>query len=138
MRILTYYGFIDIVLFVKRKPLLWIKAAYRDYMRFPDGVHDVIGRALDEAQWGKKAPEAKTMSHFGSAAIVEIADDYERNTYRAVYTVEFPKAVIVLHAFQKKSKTGIKTPKSDIDLIVERRKTAKEIYEHWLEENKEK
>ena len=81
---------------------------------------------MNEAQLGgKHHPKAKPLKGFHGSGVVEIADDYDGDTYRAVYTVRWSDAVYVLHAFQKKSKTGIKTPKQDIDLIKQRLALAK-------------
>lgn len=77
----------------------------------------MMGRALDAAQRGDKAPNAKPLRGFGGAGVLEIVDDHDGDTYRAVYTVRFAEAVYVLHAFQKKSKRGVATPKRDLDLI---------------------
>ena len=68
------------------------------------------------------------MKGFGGASVIEIVEDYDGDTYRAVYTVKFAEAIYVLHAFQKKSKSGIATPKHDLDLIEERLKRAKELH----------
>jgi phage-related protein len=85
-----------------------------------------MGYALLLAENGDKHPDAKPLQGFGGAGVVEITDDYDGNTYRAVYTVKFESAVYVLHAFQKKSHKGIATPKSDLDLIKMRLKQAEE------------
>lgn len=82
--------------------------------------------ALLLAENGDKHPDAKPLQGFGGAGVLEMIDDYDGNTYRAVYTVKFESAVYVLHAFQKKSHKGIATPKSDIDLIKIRLKQAEE------------
>ena len=87
-----------------------------------------MGVALNHAQLGGKHPAAKPLKGFGNAGVVEIVDDFDGNTYRAVYTVRFKDVVYVLHAFQKKSKKGIATPKSDIDLIKVRLKFAQQDY----------
>ncbi len=68
------------------------------------------------------------MRGFGGASVIEIVEDYAGDTYRAVYTVKFTEAIYVLHAFQKKSKSGIATPKHDLDLIEERLRRAKELH----------
>jgi phage-related protein len=73
--------------------------------------------ALLLAQQGKKHPTAKPLKGFGDASIVEMVEDFDGDTYRAVYTIRFEDAVYILHCFQKKSKKGIATPKSDLDLI---------------------
>ena len=84
---------------------------------FPADVRRVIGRALDAAQRGGKDPTAKPLAGFRGATVLEIVDDHDGDTYRAVYTVRFANAVYALHAFQKKSKRGIQTPRQEIELI---------------------
>lgn len=76
-----------------------------------------MGYALYLAQTGSKHPDSKPLKGFGSAGVLEVTDDAEGDTYRVIYTVTFPNAVYVLHAFQKKAKRGIATPQKDIDLI---------------------
>ena len=114
-----------------RKPLFWIGSTRRDLKTFPDEVQDMMGHALDIAQQGKKHQDAKPLSGFGGAGVLEIVEDYAGNTYRAVYTVRFIGAVYALHAFQKKSKKGIETPKQEIELIRSRLKKAEEHYAEW-------
>ena len=114
-----------------RKPLFWIGSSKRDLKQFPDEVQDTMGHALDMAQQGKKHLDAKPLSGFGGASILEIVEDYDGDTYRAVYTVRFAGAVYALHAFQKKAKKGIATPKPEIDLIKSRLKKAEEHYVDW-------
>lgn len=87
-----------------------------------------MGYALYQAQLGLKAPSAKPLGGFGGASVLEIVDDFQAGTYRAVYTVRFADAVYVLHAFQKKSKKRIATPKADLDLIKRRLKLAEADY----------
>lgn len=87
-----------------------------------------MGYALYQAQAGRKAHSAKPLAGFGGAGVLEIVEDHQTDTYRAVYTVKFSDLVYVLHAFQKKSKKGIATPKPDIDLIRRRLKIAEEDY----------
>ena len=98
---------------------------------FPVEVRRRVGGALWEAQIGRKAPYAKPLKGFGGAGVLEIVDDFDGEAFRAVYTVRFAEAVYVLHAFQKKSKRGIATPKAELDLIERRLKRAKEDYEQW-------
>lgn len=114
-----------------RKPLKWIGSAKRDLDAMPEDVKDVFGHAIDLAQAGAKHPDAKALSGFGSAGVLEVVEDFRSNTYRAVYTVKFAGWIYVLHCFQKKSKSGIKTPKDDMDLIHARLKAAKQDYEVW-------
>jgi phage-related protein len=101
------------------RPLLWVGSSKRDYRRFPERAQDNLGFALFLVQTGQSPPEAKLLKGLGSG-IVELVEDFDGDTYRAVYTVRFGKVVYVLHAFMKKSKRGIKTPKTDIDLIKRR------------------
>ena len=112
----------------KRKPVRFVGSAQSDLQRFPKKVRIVVGTALNAAQLGGKHKDAKPMKGFGGASVVEIVEDFEGATFRAVYTVRFADAVYVLHAFQKKSKKGIETPKSDIDLIKQRLKLAEQDY----------
>ena len=79
----------------------------------------------------KKYHIGKTQSGFGSANVIELIKDHRGDTYRAVYTIRFAEVIAVLHAFQKKSKKGIETPKEDIELIRSRLKLAEEIYKEW-------
>lgn len=108
------------------KTIVWVGSSRTDLKAFPAEVKDVMGYALYQAQIGLKAPAAKPLRGFGGAGVLEIIEDYQTDTYRAVYTVNFSKFVYVLHAFQKKSKRGIATPKPDIDLIRRRLKAAEE------------
>jgi phage-related protein len=87
-------------------------------------VQDHMGYALHLAQAGGKHDDAKPLKGFGGAGVLEIVSDHSGDTYRAVYTVKFATAVYVLHAFQKKSKTGSKTPATDMELIRRRLKVA--------------
>lgn len=90
----------------------------------PDEVQDVFGFALHQAQEGGKNPQAKPLKGFSGAGVLEVVEDYDGDTYRAVYTVKFGAAVYALHCFQKKSTKGIETPQHDIDLIKSRLKAA--------------
>lgn len=111
------------------KPIEWIGSTLEDLQGFPEEVKYVVGHALREAQQGKKSDAAKPMKGYQGASVLEIVDDFDKNTYRAVYTVKFKKAVYVIHCFQKKSKKGIETAKQDIDTINSRLKRALEHYE---------
>jgi phage-related protein len=97
-------------------------------LTFPGSVKDDIGNALGIAQFGGIAPTAKPWKGLGPG-VLEIVESHDGNAYRAVYTVRFAKAVYVLHAFQKKSPSGIRTAKRDVDLIEERLKRAQRDYE---------
>ena len=118
------------------KPVVWIGSAKADLRNFPEEVKDSIGFALYVAQQGGKHADAKPLRGFGSAGVLEIVEDHDGDTYRAVYTVRLAGRVYVLHAFQKKSKTGIETPKAEINLIKSRLKRAEEEHAAWLERRK--
>ena len=90
----------------------------------PDDVVDVFGFALHLAQTGKKHDQAKPLKGFGGAGVLEVVEDHQGDTFRAVYTVKIADAVYVLHCFQKKSQQGIETPKHEMDLIRDRLKAA--------------
>ena len=119
------------------KPLIWIGSTRADLASFPEDVKDAIGYALYIAQRGGKPPDAKPLQGFGGAGVLEIVEDHRGDTYRAAYTVRLAGRIYVLHAFQKKSKTGIKTPKSEIELIRSRLKRAQEEHTRWLQAQKE-
>src|SRR5271156_2769927 len=98
------------------RPLLWVASSKRDYGAFPARVQTNLGFELFLAQTGQHPPSAKPLKGLGSG-VLELVEDYDGGTYRAVYALRFKEAVYVLHAFQKKSKHGIATPKRDVDLI---------------------
>ncbi|MEK7839270.1 MAG: type II toxin-antitoxin system RelE/ParE family toxin [candidate division NC10 bacterium] len=104
----------------------WIKAARRDFEDFPQGAQDEVMDALTVAAEGRKADIAKPLKDFGSG-MFEVALAWRGNAYRAVYAVQIAEDVWVVHAFQKKSKTGIKTPKPELDLIRQRLQRLKEM-----------
>lgn len=108
------------------KPVSWIKAARKDFEEFPEGARLATLNALTIAAEGRKADMAKPLTGLGSG-VFEIALASRGNAYRTVYTVQVGADIWVVHAFQKKSKIGIKTPKQDIDLIRERLKRLKEM-----------
>jgi phage-related protein len=102
------------------KPLRWVGSSRNDVRSFPRTVRSEIGQALYAAQRGETDPAAKTLKGFGGRSVQEIVTPYDGDTWRTVYTVRLEDAVYVLHAFQKKSKSGIATPKKEIDLIRKR------------------
>lgn len=110
------------------KPCLFVGPSRRELKTFPDEVQGSIGHALHQAQCGDEPDSAKALKGFGGRGVLEIVEDFDGNTYRAVYTVRFPGLIYVLHAFQKKSKKGIATPKQTIDLIKSRLRDAEEDY----------
>ena len=110
------------------KPLYWIGSLLKDISQFPSRVQRNLGFALSAAQYGGKHAAAKPWKGEGPG-VLEVVGDYEGDTYRAIYTVRFARAVYVLHAFQKKSPRGIETRPSDIALVRERLKVAQRDYE---------
>jgi phage-related protein len=113
------------------KPILWVSSAKKDLMAMPEDVITDFGYGLYQAQIGQYPDTAKTLSGFGNANVIELIQDHKGDTFRAVYTIQFSNAIVVLHAFQKKSKTGRATAKKDIELIHSRLKLAEGIYQEW-------
>jgi phage-related protein len=116
----------DVRLPKPNKRVEWIGSSKKDLMTFPDEVQHDIGFALTMAQFGGKHESAKPWKGLGSG-VMEIVSDYDTNTYRAIYTVNIGDVIYVLHAFQKKSKSGIGTPREEIELIKARYKKAVEL-----------
>jgi phage-related protein len=110
----------------KTRPISWIKAARKDFDRFPEGAQAICLTALTIAAEGAKADIVKPLSGLGPG-VFEVALPYRGDAYRVVYTVRIGDDLWVLHAFQKKSKQGIKTPRQEIDLIESRLRKLKEI-----------
>jgi phage-related protein len=117
-------------------PLEFIGSSKEDLSAFPDSVKSSMGFALRLAQKGGKHPDAKPLKGFVGSGVVEIVSDYDGDTFRAVYTVRLKGVVYVLHAFQKKSHRGIKTPKHEIDKIKSRLRTAEALYHIAMESKK--
>ena len=113
------------------KTVIWIASAKKDLEDLPKSVIRTFGYALFQAQQGDHPDIAKVLKGFGSAEVIELVDDDAGGTFRAVYTVRFADAIIVLHVFQKKSKKGIETSKQDIELIHARLKRAIDAYKEW-------
>jgi phage-related protein len=109
------------------KPLHWVGSAKKDLLALPVEVIDDFGYALGAVQLGATPAQAKPWKGEGPG-VLELVENHRGDTFRAVYTVRFAKAVYVLHCFQKKSPSGIKTAQSDIDLIHERLKLAQLHY----------
>src|SRR5438874_443476 len=99
------------------KPVFWMASSRRDLKRFPKAVRLTVGQALFDAQTGRKHPDAKPLRSFKGAGVLEVVANDDGNTYRAVYTVKFAGVVYVLHAFRKKSKSRIKTPTKEIEIV---------------------
>ncbi len=110
------------------KPVEWVGSSLDNLKEFPDDVRQTVGYALYLAQCGEKYPSAKPLKGFKGSGVLEVVEDFDGDTYRAVYTVKLAGVVYVLHAFQKKSKQGIATPKQDVELIKTRLRRAKEHY----------
>ena len=109
------------------KSLEWVGSSRRDLREFPEDVRDEIGDALYSAQIGDKHPKAKLLKGKGFSGVMEIRSNDASGTYRAVYSTKIGDKIYVLHAFQKKSKKGIATPKKEINLIKRRLKRAEEL-----------
>jgi phage-related protein len=98
----------------------------KDLKAFPPEVRQAIGFALFQAQLGRKHLDAKVLKGFGGAGVLEVVSDHDGDTFRTVYTVRFAGAIYALHAFQKKSKKGIKTPLYELEVVRKRLKAAEE------------
>jgi phage-related protein len=109
------------------KPLVWMGSSKKDLLKLPSSVIDVFGYALYLAQTGGRHPDSRILRGFGDASVMEVVESATAGTYRAVYTVRFPEKVFVLHVFQKKSKSGIATPRTDMDIIRERLRMAEAL-----------
>ena len=109
------------------KSVEWVGSSKADLKKFPAAVQDEVGFALYQAQVGLKHRDAKPLKGLG-AHVLEVVSHHDGDTYRTVYTVRFKAALYVLHAFQKKAKQGIATPKQEIDLVKHRLKAAEEHY----------
>lgn len=114
------------------KPVFWEGSSKRDLRRFPKVIRQTVGQALFDTQTGKKHPDAKPLQGFGGAGVLEVVESESGSTYRAVYTVQFAGAVYVLHAFQKKSKRGSRTPAAEIDKVKHRLKEAEKHHAEWV------
>ncbi len=109
------------------KPVIWVGTSLKDLREFPAPVQDHVGYALYVAQRGGKHQDAKVLSGFGGAGVLEVIKDYRGDTFRAVYTLKYAGTVYVLHAFQKKSKSGRQTPRREIELIKQRLREAEQV-----------
>lgn len=118
------------------KPLEWVGDTRRVLRSFPKPVKHTMGTALAVAQRGEKHPSSKPWKGEGPG-VFEIVEDAQGSTYRALYTVRFGDVVYALYAFQKKSKSGIKTPQQDVENIRKRLQTARKHYEESHGKKKE-
>jgi phage-related protein len=110
------------------KPLKWVGSSKERLEEFPDAVQKEMGYGLYLAQIGLKALKAKPLHGFGGGGVLEIAESHDGSAYRAVYTVQFAEVIFVLHVFQKKSKHGIKTPRSEMEIVKARLNSAREFH----------
>lgn len=110
------------------RPVQWVGSSKTDLKRFPEPVRARMGFAIYQAQTGLRHRDAKPLKGFGSGVLEAVAR-HDRDTFRAVYTVRFEAAVYVLHAFQKKAKRGVATPKYELDLVRRRLRTAERHYQ---------
>jgi phage-related protein len=108
-------------------------AAEREYKKLPVDAQTAFGHDFHELQIGREAESSKVLSHFGSAKVRELIFEDETGTYRAVYTVEFPDVIYELHAFKKKSRSGISTDKQDLDKVAARLRDAEARYKARLQ-----
>lgn len=121
------------------KQIFFLGSSKDEICNFPEEVRKEIGFALYLAQSGEKSLTAVPLTGFGNAMVPEIIVDYMGDTYRSVYTVRFERAVYVLHAFKKKSKRGVSTPKHEMDLVRQRLKAAETHYkENFGKKNERK
>ena len=109
------------------KPVTWVGTSLKDLRAFPEAEQDLVGYALYVAQRGGKHQDTKVLTGFGGAGVLEVIRDHRGDTFRAVYSLRYAGTVYVLHAFQKKSKTGRETPRRDIELIKQRLREAEQI-----------
>ena len=110
------------------KPISWLGNTKQELSGFAEDIRDEVGQALFEAQKGGRHSSVKPLSGYGDAGVLEVISNYSGDTFRAVYTVRWPERIYVLHVFQKKSKSGAKTPKGDMDLIDARLKRLTELH----------
>jgi len=112
---------------LKRRELFWVGSTLDDLRAFPEEVRREMGHAMHLAQIGDKSPDAKPLREFKGGGVLEIVENFDGNTYRAVYTVRLASGVYALHAFQKKSHRGIATDQSDIELVQKRLRDAERL-----------
>ena len=116
------------------RAVVWMGNAKKNLREFPEGARKLIGDELQLLQFGGMPKDAKAFKGIGSG-VLEIAVRYDKDAYRTVVAVQLGKKLYVLHAFQKKSKRDIETPKRDVELIKQRYKEAKELASHEEKEN---
>jgi len=116
------------------RPVVWLGNAKKNLREFPEGARKLIGDELQLLQFGGMPRDTKPFKGVGSG-VLEIAVRFDKDAYRTVVAVQLGMKLYVLHAFQKKSKRGIETPKRDVELIKQRYKEAKELASHEEKEN---
>jgi len=121
----------------KARPIVWMGDSRKQVRDFPTEVKKDVGDALLDVQMGTTPPDAKLFKGVGTG-VFEIVTRHDTNTYRTVYAVQIGSRVYVLHAFQKKSKRGIKTPEKDKNLIKNRYKQAVEMEKQYEQEKSKK
>jgi len=109
------------------KPVVWVGSSRKDLRKFPDPVQHQVGYAIYIAHALRKHRDTKVLTGFGGAGVLEVVEDFRGDTFRAVYTLKYSDSVCVLHAFQKKSKSGRETPRRDMELIEQRLREAEQI-----------
>ena len=114
-----------------QKPTEWVGSSKRDLREFPEEVRRVVGAAINDAQNGDEHPDAKALRGFGGRGVLEVMEDHDGETFRAVYTVRFKGVIYVLHCFQKKSKRGGEAPQHEIEIIRLRLKAAEVHYREF-------
>ena len=118
------------------RELVWVGSSKKDLSAMPRPVKQGFGFALRMAQQGERHEQCKTLKGFGGAGVIEVVEDFESDTYRAVYTVKFEEAVYVLHSFKKRSHRGGQLPKPDRELISSRLRQAQEEHDKWIRDRK--
>lgn len=118
------------------KECWFVGSSRKDLAAFPDEVRSAFGHALHEAQCGLEPYAAKALRGFGGRGVLEIIENHDGDTFRAVYTVRFAEAIYVLHCFQKKSRRGIATPQHEIELIRARLRDAEAMHRIRTEEGR--
>lgn len=119
-----------------KRQCIFVGSSRKDLSAMPDEVKIRFGHDLHQVQQGREPASAKALKGFGGRGVLELIEDQDGSTYRAVYTVRFAEAVYVLHAFQKKSKSGIATPKHVMDLVASRLQDAEALHRAAVKEGK--
>jgi phage-related protein len=114
------------------KDCYFVGSTKRDISKMPQDVKSSFGLSIFQAQEGAEAENVKALKGFAGRSILEIIENHDGDTYRAIYTVRYSTGIYVLHAFQKKSKSGIATPKQELDLVVSRLKDAEVLHQFNL------